>query len=56
MKVAAIQMVSGVDMQVNLAQAAALSDTYAEILQGLVQRLDAGLEEDPPPAPQLPQV
>ncbi len=39
-----------------VAQAAALSDTYAEILQGLVQRLDAGLEEDPPPAPQLPQV
>lgn len=39
-----------------VAQAAALSDTYAEILQGLVQRLDAGLEEAPPPAPQLPQV
>ena len=34
------------------AQAAAFSDTYAEILQGIVQRLDQGLDEPPLPSTQ----
>ena len=39
------------------AQAAAFRDTYAEILHGLVQRLDEGLGEPPPqPQQQMPQL
>ena len=36
------------------AQAAAFSDTYAEILQGIVQRLDEGLGELPASSPAQP--